>query len=157
MSEQEQPFVHGDEPYAGFEVQVLADRRVYGPGEVVRLTVTATNQADRATVHRYPGWQRFVLTVRDEQHRPVASDEVDPLRVPAAAEPFVERWLPGQMVILPSYWAQTAGPLRPAWSDTPPGPRVAPGRYRARVSWLGREPGALGEVPESFSTWFELT
>ena len=157
MGEPEQPFVYDDDPFAGFEVQVLVDRPAYGAGEVVRVTVTATNHGERATTHRYPGWQRFVLSVRDELHRPVASDEVAAARfAEAAAEPFVERWLPGQMLILPSYWNQTGGPLRPAWSDAPPGPRVDAGRYRARVTWLGREPGSVAEVPDAFSTWFEV-
>lgn len=152
-----EPFVHGDVPFAGFEVQALTDRLVYGPGDVVRITVTATNHADRAVAHRYPGWQRYVLSIRDEHHRPVATDEVAPERFAGSmAEPFVDRWLPGQMLILPSYWSQGEGPLRPAWSDRAPGPRVPPGRYRARVSWLGREPGSLAEVPDAFSSWFEL-
>lgn len=146
------PELLGGDPFAGFDVQVLADRAVYAPGETVRLTVTATNHGPRAVEHHYPGWQRYQLTVRDEGHRVVADDAVDR----AAEGPAIDRWLPGQMMILPTYWGQTAGPIVPAWAREPPGPRLAPGRYRVRVTWLGRVPGQRGELPDAWSRWFEL-
>ena len=141
------------EPYAGFDLQVLVDRGVYAPGETVRITVTAANQGERFLEHHYPGWQRFELTIRDELHRVVADDIIDR----EADGPAVDRWLPGQMVIWPTYWGQTAGPIVPARIGRAPGPRLAAGRYRARVRWLGREPGVRAQPPEAGSSWFELT
>jgi hypothetical protein len=146
------PFLAATEPFAGFEVGVIVDRSVYAPGDTVRITVTATNQGDRWVEHHYPGWQRYRLSVRDELHRVVADDEV----ARTAEGPAVDRWLPGQMMVLPTYWNQSEGPVVPAWSEAPPGDRCAPGRYRARVSWLGREPGSRGELPDAWSGWFEL-
>lgn len=145
------PFVADAAPFAGFEVTVIIDRAVYAPGDTVRVTVTATNGAARPVEHGYPGWQRFHTDVRDRFHRTVASDEVA-----LAGEGFRDRWLPGQMVIFPLYWAQQEGPLVPAWSDAPPGPRADTGRYRIRVSWLGREPGGVAALPDVWSGWFEL-
>lgn len=156
MTGDEEPFLADQEPFAGFEVQAIVDRPVYGPSDVVRITVSATNHADRFVEQRYPGWQRFVLSVRDERHHVVASDEV---RRPVGArsgEGFADRWLPGQMLLLPTYWNQTAGPLRPAWSADAVGPRVPAGRYRARATWLGREPGTVAEPPDAWSAWFEI-
>ena len=152
-TEPEHPFLIDLEPFAGFEVGVLVERAAYAPGETVRITVTASNTGDRYVEHRYPGWQRFVVSVRDEYHRVVADDTV--LRT--ADTPAVDRWLPGQLLVLPSYWNQTTGPLVPAWSDAPPGPRAEPGRYRVRVSWLGREPGVAAEPADAWSRWFSLT
>jgi hypothetical protein len=145
--------LEGHEPFAGFDLQVLVDRGVYAPGETVRITVTAANQGDRFIEHRYPGWQRYVLSVRDERHRIVADDELDR----PAEQPAVDRWLPGQIAIWPTYWNQNAGPMVPGRGGDPGGPRVAPGRYRVWVVWLGREPGARDRLPESTSSWFELT
>lgn len=156
MTAAQEPFLPDREPFAGFEVQVMADRTVYGPGDVVRLTVSATNHADRFVEQRYPGWQRFVLSVRDERHRVVASDEVRRTVDTGTGEGFTDRWLPGQMLLLPTYWSQAAGPVRPAWSTDPPGSRVPAGRYRARASWLGREPGTVAEPPDAWSAWFEI-
>jgi hypothetical protein len=150
---EERPFRIDVEPFAGFEVAVLADRAVYAPGETVRLSVSVTNGGDRFVEHHYPGWQRYHLSIRDELHRVVADDEV----TRGADAPAVDRWLPGQMMILPVYWNQHAGPLVPGWTHEPPGPRVDPGRYRARVTWLGREPGERRTLPDAFSRWFELT
>jgi hypothetical protein len=141
------------EPFAGFELAVLADRAVYAPGQTVRLSVTATNGGDRFVEHHHPGWQRYQLAILDDLHRIVADDEV----TRSAEQPAVDRWLPGQIAIFPVYWNQNAGPLVPAWADEPPGPRVAPGRYRARVTWTGRVPGERQRLPEAFSRWFELT
>ncbi len=146
-------FLAGEAPYAGFELSVIVDRAVYAPGQVVRMTVTAVNQGERFTEHHYPGWQRFRLRIVDEFHRTVADAETDR----RAEQDAVDRWLPGQMVLYPLYWAQHEGPIVPAWSGQAPGPRVPPGRYRARVSWLGREPGSRGEPPEASSPSFELT
>lgn len=151
----EPAFRPDSEPFAGFELTVVTDRTVYAPGDVVRCTVSATNASGRFTTHAYPGWQRFVLTVRDESHRAVASDEVT-VAPAGGSVPFVERWLPGQMLLLPTYWNQTTGAVRPDWATAPPGPRVEPGRYRLRVGWLGREPGALEPPPDVFSPWFEV-
>lgn len=148
----EVPFRIDLEPFAGFELGLLVERAVYAAGETVRITVTATNAGDRFVEHHYPGWQRVVLSVRDEYHRAVAEDTVDR----RADAPAIDRWLPGQMLVLPTYWNQTAGPLVPAWSSQPPGPRVEPGRYRVRASWLGREPGVLAELPDAWSRWFTL-
>lgn len=142
-----------DESYAGFDLQVLTDRTVYAHGETVRITVTATNHGERFVEHHYPGWQRYVLTVRDERHRVVADDEVDR----RATSDAIDRWLPGQMVIWPTYWNQTSGPLVPGRADEVPGPAVAPGRYRVRVTWLGREPSVRARPAEVDSSWFELT
>lgn len=139
-------------PFAGFELSVIVDRAAYGPDLLVRMTVTAVNQGERFAEHRYPGWQRFTLRIVDEFHRAVA--EADVART--AEQEAVDRWLPGQMVLFPVYWAQHEGPIVPAWSSQPVGPRVAPGRYRARVSWLGREPGSRAEPPEASSGYFEL-
>ncbi len=138
--------------FEGFDLQVMVDRPVYAPGETVRITVTAANQGPRFVEHRYPGWQRFVTSVRDEHHRVVADDEV----VRHAAGPAVDRWLPGQLVIWPLYWNQHRGPLVPAWADDPPGSRVEPGRYRVRVAWLGREPGTREQLPDAWSSYFEV-
>jgi hypothetical protein len=146
------PLLLGDDPFTGFDVQVLADRAVYAPGETVRFTVTATNHGPQAIEHHYPGWQRYHLSVRDEGHRVVADDVV----ARDATQPAIDRWLPGQMLILPTYWGQTSGPVVPAWTNEPPGPRVPPGRYRARVTWLGRVPGRRGELPDAWSRWFDL-
>ena len=141
-------------PFDGFELGVLTDRRVYAPGETVRITVTATNHGGRFVEHHYPGWQRFVVSVRDEYHRAVADDELDR----TAASPAVDRWLPGQVVIWPLYWNQQTGPLVPAWiPGTEIGSAVEPGRFRVRVTWLGREPGLRGQSPEAWSRPFELT
>jgi hypothetical protein len=142
----------GPDPFEGFDVQVLVDRPIYASGETVRITVTATNHGPRPVEHHYPGWQRYHLSIRDEWHRVVADDEVHR----AADTPAVDRWLPGQMVIQPTYWGQTAGPVVPAWTDEPPGARVAPGRYRVRVTWLGRVPGERAQLPDAWSRWFEL-
>ncbi|HSK24415.1 MAG TPA: hypothetical protein VK906_14615 [Egicoccus sp.] len=148
----ETPFRIDLEPFAGFEVAVLVERAAYAPGETVRITVTATNGGDRFVEHHYPGWQRFVLSVRDEYHRVVAEDTV----ARRAEHAAVDRWLPGQMLIFPTWWNQTAGPLVPGWTGRPPGPRVEPGRYRVRASWLGREPGVVAELPDAWSAWFTL-
>ena len=141
------------EPYDGFDLQVLVDRGVYAPGETVRITVTAANQGDRFVEHHYPGWQRFELTIRDELHRVVADDIVER----EADGPAIDRWLPGQLAIWPTYWGQTAGPLVPARVGHAPGPPLPPGGYRARVRWLGREAGVRAQPPEATSSWFELT
>ncbi len=151
-AEDEHPFLRDREPMLGFEVAAMTDRPVYAVGETVRVTVTATNGGGRWVEQHYPGWQRFVVSVRDEHHREVAHDEVD--RPPGPG--FTDRWLPGQMVIYPSYWGQHAGPLVPAWTDEPPGPRVATGRYRVRVTWLGREPGSRVTLEDAWTGWFEL-
>lgn len=147
-------------PMHGFELTVAVDRRVYAAGEAVRITVAATNDADRAVEHVYPGWQRVLLTVRDERHRAVASDDLGdhvPGRPPAPGGPFRDRWLPGQLVLLPTWWDQRGGALRPGWTDDAGvGERVAPGRYRVRATWLGREPGPSVPPPEAWSGWFEL-
>jgi hypothetical protein len=138
--------------FAGFELAVLIDRQVYSAADPVRLTVTVANRGGRFVEHRYPGWQRYVLSIRDELHRSVADDRIDrPAELPA-----VDRFAPGQLVIQPTYWDQTTGPIVAAWADEPPGPRVAPGRYRARVTWLGREVGHRSELPDAWSPWFEL-
>ena len=150
---EELPFRIHLEPFAGFEVGVLVERAAYAAGETVRITVTATNSGDRYVEHHYPGWQRFVLSVRDEYHRVVADDTVSGSAETAA----VDRWLPGQMVVFPTYWNQTSGALVPAWSSQPPGPRVEPGAYRVRATWLGREPGSSAELPDAWSRWFTLT
>lgn len=148
----ETPFVASDAPFSGFEVTVITDRSVYAVGDTVRITVTATNGAPRLLEQHYPGWQRFHTTVRDSYHRPVATDEISG----APADGFRDRWLPGQLVIFPLYWAQHEGPLVPGWSDEPPGPRVDPGTYRVRVSWLGREATTAGVLPDVWSGWFEI-
>lgn len=142
-----------DPAFSGFDVQVMTDRAVYAPGETVRITVTAANQGDRFVEHHYPGWQRFVASVRDEHHRVVADDEV----ARTATAPAIDRWLPGQIAIWPLYWSQLSGVLVPAWGDGVPGPQVEPGRYRVRVTWLGREPGSRERLPEAWSNHFELT
>jgi hypothetical protein len=139
-------------PFAGFDVQVLTDRHVYVEGQPVRITVSATNHGERFVEHRYPGWQRFELTVRDASHHVVAEDLVDR----RADHDAIDRWLPGQMVLWPVYWAQTAGVLVPERAGAPVGPRVPPGRYRIRVAWLGREPGVQMRGPEATSAWFEV-
>lgn len=143
-------------PLHGFELTVAVDRPVYAAGETVRITVAATNDADRAVEHVYPGWQRVLLTIRDERHRAVASDEAVDVDGHATGE-FRDRWLPGQLLLLPTWWDQRAGAVRPAWvADPGVGERVAPGRYRVRASWLGREPGPAVTPPEAWSGWFEL-
>jgi hypothetical protein len=142
----------GEVPYAGFEVSVIVDRAVYAPGDVVRVTVTAVNQDERFVEHHYQAWQRFRLEVLDEYHRPVADSDV----ARRADDEATDRWLPGQMVIFPLYWTQHEGPIVPAWSSRAVGERVDPGRYRARVSWLGRESGVRAEPPVAFSPFFEL-
>jgi hypothetical protein len=139
--------------YDGFDLQVMVDRAVYATGETVRITVTAANQSDRFVEHHYPGWQRFVLTVRDEHHRVVADDELEK----GAATPAVDRWTPGLVAIWPTYWNQTSGPIVPGREGSVPGPALAPGRYRVRATWLGREPGLRERPPEVTSRWFELT
>ncbi len=136
----------------GVEVAVLVDRAAYAAGDTVRITVTAANRGDRFVEHRYPGWQRYELSVRDELHRVVADDRIDR----PADGPALDRFAPGQLLIAPTYWAQTGGPLVPGRSYGSPGPRVAPGRYRMRATWLGREVGRRGEVPDAWSAWFEL-
>lgn len=140
------------EPFAGFELSVLVDRAVYSDGDPVRITVTATNRSDRFVEHRHPGWQRCRLSVRDELHRAVADDRIER----GADGPGIDRFPPGQLVILPTYWDQRTGPLVRAWSDQTPGPRAEPGRYCVRATWLGREPGARAELADAWSTWFTL-
>lgn len=147
------PAIELPTPYDGFELQVLVDRSVYAPGEQVRITVTATNHAARFVEHRYPGWQRFALEIRDERHRVVADDRV----AQEVHGDGIERWLPGQMTIWPVYWAQTSGPLVPARERQLAGPPPAAGRYRVRCRWLGREPGPRSLPPEVDSAWFTLT
>ena len=142
----------GVDAFDGFDLQVLVDRSVYAAGETVRISVTATNHADRFVEHEYPGWQRFVLTVRDEHGRPVADDE---LQRPAPT-PARDRWVPGQMAIWPTWWHQTAGAIVAARAVAPPAPRVEPGRYRVRATWLGREAGSRVMLPDAFSPWFEI-
>lgn len=139
-------------PFEGFDLQVMVDRAVYAQGETVRITVTAANQGARAVEHHYPGWQRFVTSVRDEYHRMVADDEVSR----RADQPAIDRWLPGQLVIWPLYWNQQRGPLVPAWVDEPPGIQADPGRYRVRVTWLGREPGSREPFGDAWSAPFEI-
>lgn len=139
-------------PFDGFDLQVMVDRTVYAQGETVRITVTAANQGSRMVEHHYPGWQRFVTSVRDEHHRVVADDEV----TRRAEHPAIDRWLPGQLAIWPLYWNQQRGPLVPAWSEDPPGPPTDPGRYRVRVTWLGREPGSREQLGDAWSTHFEI-
>ena len=163
MTDAQEPFASLHVPFHGFELTVAVDRPVYAAGETVRITVAATNDADRAAEHVYPGWQRVVLSVRDERHRPVATDEVVG-HVPGvsgttagAQGEFRDRWLPGQLLLLPTWWDQRAGAIRPAWVEDPGvGERVAPGRYRVRASWLGRESGPPVSPPEAWSSWFEL-
>ena len=140
-------------PYDGFDLQVLVDRGVYAPGDTVRLTVTAANQGERFVEHHYPGWQRYVLTIRDEHNRVVADDEVER----RATTDAIDRFLPGQMTIWPTYWNQTRGAIQPGRERQVPGAPVVPGRYRARVRWLGREPGARDRPAEVDSVWFTLT
>lgn len=154
MTPSEHDHLHLPDPaFQGFDVQVMTDRGVYAPGETVRITVTAANQGDRFVEHQYPGWQRFVTSVRDDHHRVVADDELDR----RADAPAVDRWLPGQIAIWPLYWNQLRGELVPAWGDAPPGPPVAPGRYRIRVTWLGRESGSRERLADVWSNPFELT
>lgn len=148
----ERPFRVDLEHFAGFEVTVLVDRAVYGPGQPVRITVTAANRGSAFVEHRYPGWQRCELTVRDELHRVVADDRIER----SASTPAVDRFAPGQLLLLPTYWAQTAGPLVPTLVDEPPGPRVDPGRYRVRATWLGQEPGSRARLDDAWSGWFEI-
>ncbi|MEX1178866.1 MAG: hypothetical protein WEB09_10425 [Nitriliruptor sp.] len=148
----EPPFVLDHEPFAGFEVAVLVDRHVYAATEPVRITVTAANRSDRFVEHRYPGWQRCVLSVRDELHRVVADDRIDR---PAEGD-ALDRFAPGQLLIQPTYWAQGSGPIVAGWAREPTGPRVPTGRYRVRATWLGREAGHRSELPDAWSPWFEL-
>lgn len=150
--EEEQPFRPDQEPFHGFELQALVDHEAYQAGQVVRITVTVYNGARRFVEHRYPGWERFEVSIRDEQHRSVAETHVDR----PGGEGFVDRWLPGQMAIFPVYWSQGEGPLVPEWTDDPPGPRPPPGRYRARISWLGREAGSHTRLPDARTPWFRL-
>jgi hypothetical protein len=145
-------FTFEHEPFAGFEVAVLLDRTVYAAADPVRITVTAANRSGRFVEHRYPGWQRYELSVRDELHRVVADDRIER----AADGPALDRFAPGQLVIQPTYWSQTSGPVVPAWTSDPAGPRVPPGRYRVRVTWLGREPDRRAELPDAWSPWFAL-
>lgn len=153
----EQPFQPDQDPFHGFEVTAEVDRAAYRAGDVVRVTVAATNDTPRFVVHRYPGWRRFELTVRDTHHRTVAETVADRAPDEEAAGPgLADRWLPGQMLILPVYWPQHEGPVVPGWSDEAPGPRVAPGSYRVRVSWLGEVPGSRGEVADAWTSWFEV-
>jgi hypothetical protein len=140
------------EAFAGFELAVLVDRGVYSAADPVRVTVTAANRGGGFVEHEYPGWQRYELAVCDELHRVVADDRIDR----PATGPVRDRFAPGQLLIQPTYWSQTGGAVVPDWSPEPPGPRVAPGRYRVRVRWLGREPGRRGELPDAWSSWFEL-
>lgn len=140
------------EAFAGFELAVLVDRGAYSAADPVRITVTAANRASTFVEHEYPGWQRYELAVCDERHRVLADDRIER----AAEQPARDRFAPGQLLIQPTYWSQTAGPVVPGWSAEPPGPRLAPGRYRIRVRWLGREPGRRGELPDAWSGWFEL-
>ena len=150
--EPEPAFRIDQEAFAGFELAVLVDRAVYSAGEPVRITVTAANRGERFVEHRYPGWQRYELTVRDELHRVVADDRIER----HADGPALDRFAPGQLLIAPTYWNQTSGPLVPAWGDEVPGPRVPPGRYRIRATWLGREPGQRAMLPDAWSAWFTL-
>ena len=152
MSDAEQPFLADQVPFAGFEVSVITDRPVYATGDTVRITVSVTNNGDRFVEHEYPGWQRFETTVRDQYHRVVAHDLVDR----PARSSVRDRWLPGQTAIFPLYWAQQEGPIVPAWSGEVVGPRVAPGRYRVRVTWKGREPARPADLPDAWSAWFEV-
>lgn len=138
--------------HVGFDVQVLVDQVVYAPSQIVRITVSASNHTDRWIEQCADGWRRFELSIRDELHRVVAADEVRR----EAATPIVDRWLPGQVAIWPIYWRQVTGPIVPAWTSTPSGPPVEPGRYRARVRWLAREPDSLPVVIETDSPWFEI-
>lgn len=151
--EDERPFRLEREPFLGFELAVMTDRPVYAVGETVRITVTATNAGTRWAEHHYPGWQRYVLSVRDELSREVATDAV---RRPAPDGAFQDRWLPGQMLIMATYWGQQEGAIVPAWSDDPPGPRLAPGRYRIRCTWRGREPGSYAELADAWTPWFDI-
>lgn len=148
----EPPFRLDLEPFAGFELTVLVDRPVYTATDPVRITVSAANRGDRWVEHRYPAWQRCELTVRDELHRVVADDRIER----GSDQPGLDRFPPGQVLLLPTYWAQTVGPLVPGWVDEPAGPRVEPGRYRIRATWLGQEPGSRAQLPDAWSTWFEL-
>jgi hypothetical protein len=146
------PDLLGGDPFAGFDVQVLADRAVYAPAETVRFTVTATNHGPHGVEHHYPGWQRYHLSVRDEGHRVVADDVVGR----AAEGPAIDRWLPGQMMILPTYWGQT-----PARSCRPGRASHRARRYRRAGTACGspgsgRVPGRRGELPDAWSRWFEL-
>lgn len=141
------------QPFSGFDLQVLVDRPVYAPGETVRISVTAANHGGRFVEHHYPGWQRYLLAICDQWHRPVADDEV----VRPEDMPALDRWLPGQVAIWPTYWAQGGGPIVPGRTGEAPGTRVSPGRYRARVTWLGREPGQRARLADAWSNWFELT
>lgn len=146
------PFRFDQEAFAGFELHVLVDRGVYAAGDPVRITVTATNRGDAFVEHRYPGWQRYELTVHDALHRVVADDRIDR----HADGPALDRFAPGQLLITPTYWDQGSGPLVPRWAEEPPGPRVDPGRYRVRAVWLGREAGSRAQLPDAWSPWFEL-
>lgn len=140
------------DPFLGFEVSATVDGAAFRAGQIVRLTVAAVNNGPHFVVHRYPGWRRFDLTVRDRHHRVVAHSELDR----SDEGGFDDRWLPGQMLLFPVYWTQHEGPVVPAWSDEVPGPRVEPGRYRARVAWLGRVPGSRGRLGDVWSSWFEI-
>lgn len=141
------------EPYAGFDLQVVTDRVVYAVGEVVRLSVSAANQGQRFVEHLYPGWQRYELTIHDEHHRAVADDLVER----RADREALDRWLPGQIAIWPTYWSQASGLMVPGRADeAPTGQLVERGRYRPRVRWLGREPGVRQRPPEVWGRWFEL-
>jgi hypothetical protein len=144
-----------------FELTVAVDQRVYAQGQPVRLTVSAANTGERSVEHVYPGWQRVVVTVRDERHRAVATDDLGdhvPGEPRATTASAVDRWLPGQALLLPSWWDQRRDVVRPAWrpAGDVPGERVEPGRYRVRATWLGREPGGSAPAPEAWSNWFEL-
>lgn len=154
--EPERPFLADHVPFAGFELAAMVDRPAYAAGETVRVTVTATNSGSRFATHEYPGWQRFALSVRDEHHREVAHADADAAPATDTQPAMVERWLPGQMSIVPVYWGQNEGPIVPAWSRDLAGPRVPPGRYRMRVTWLGREPGSRAELDDAWTGWFSL-
>lgn len=154
MSEEEpeRPFLIGADPYAGFEMAALTDKPVYVPGDVVRITVALTHGGDAWFESLTTGWQRVVVSIRDERHASVADDRIDR----PADEPLRDRWAPGQRLLLPTWWNQTEGPIVPAWSSEPIGPRVAPGRYRVRATWLGRVTGSRAEVPDAHSGWFTI-
>lgn len=154
MTDLPPPEEAGARPPELFELGVITDRAAYTAGDVVRLSVVVTNTSARFVEQTWrPGWLRVDVSVRDERHRAVAMAVAD--RAPTA-EPFTDRWAPGQTAIFPLYWSQHQGPIVPAWSTQPAGPRVAPGRYRARAEWRGTAPAGMVDVPDAWSSWFDL-
>lgn len=128
--------LHDDRAYESFEVRVETDRQAYQPGEVVAINIQACN-AD-AEPYRQTGVNPLVeVEVLNAVGLPVADNYMGRN---FTTEVFTVEWVADECKPFGEDWHQRQGPFPDDGGDfRKVGPRAAPGGYRIRVQWNGRE------------------